>query len=40
MGRQSRVDRIRQVVAGWLFLLAGIVHESYAVWIDEAPRRR
>lgn len=40
MGRQSRIDRIRQTIAGWLFLLAGRIHESYDVWLDDAPRRK
>ena len=39
MGKQSRWGRLRQTVAGWLFLLAGRVHESYDVWLDGAPRR-
>lgn len=39
MGKQSRIDRIRETVAGWLFLLAGRVHSSYDVWLDDAPPR-
>jgi len=38
VGKQSRIDRIRETVAGWLFLLAG-VHSSYDVWLDDAPPR-
>jgi hypothetical protein len=39
MDKQSRIDHIRQVIAGWLFALAGRVHQSYDVWLDDAPPR-
>ena len=38
--KPGMIDRMRQTVAGWLFLLAGRVHWSYDVWLDEAPLRR
>lgn len=40
MGKSARLDRLRAYVAGLLFRLAGKVHQSYDVWLDDAPRRR
>jgi hypothetical protein len=39
MGKQSRINRIRQWFGGVLFTLAGKVDESFDVWLDDAPRR-
>jgi hypothetical protein len=39
MGRLSLAMRLRSKVAGWLFVLAGKLDESYDVWLDDAPRR-
>jgi hypothetical protein len=36
----TRMERLRSWLAGWLFVLAGKLDESYDVWLDEAPSRR
>lgn len=40
MGKQSRLDRIRQIIAGWFFVAAAHLHESYDVWLDTAERKQ
>lgn len=41
MSQQGRFDRFRQWLAGKVFLLAGRIHRSYDVWLDNAePRQR
>jgi hypothetical protein len=35
----TRMERLRSWLAGWLFVLAGKLDESYDVWLDDAPRR-
>lgn len=37
--RRGLRDRFRYWLAARLFLLAGRVHSSFDVWLDEAPRR-
>lgn len=39
MSEVSIVERFRIWLAGCLFALAGRVHESYDVWLDDAPRK-
>lgn len=35
----SLTERVREWLAGWLFVLAGKLDKSYDVWLDDAPPR-
>jgi len=37
--RGSLLSTLRSWLAGKLFMLAGLLDESYDVWLDDAPRR-
>jgi hypothetical protein len=40
MSETTWTERLRSWLAGWLFVLAGKLDESYDVWLDDAPSRR
>ena len=39
MVQLSIMERIRGRLAQWCFRLAGLLDETYDVWLDDAPRR-
>jgi hypothetical protein len=39
MGHLTMMMRLRTWLAGWLFVLAGKLDDSYDVYLDDAPRR-
>ncbi len=39
MSKLTLLGRFRGWLAGWLFVVAGKLDESYDVWLDDAPRR-